>query len=127
MTYTRTGIILLTEHYEACIDFYTRILELPIMHSFDNEYSKLTCCDMGHGNYLMIETGGVAVPGGKSAQQNPIWLRFNVDDVDQAAQELRAKGVEISVRHAPWGTVADFANPNDGICNKLVLSKVLIL
>ena len=28
MNYTRTGLILVTEHYEECIDFYTRILEL---------------------------------------------------------------------------------------------------
>ena len=117
MNYTRTGLILMTEHYEDCVDFYTRVLELPILHSFDNEHSKLTCCDMGAGNYLMIETWGTAVPGGKSPQQNPVWLRFNVNDVEETADLLRNKGVQLTVRKEPWGTVADFLDPDGNYCS----------
>ena len=51
MGLTRSGIILCTERYEACVDFYRRILELPELFSLDNEHSKLTCLDMA-GSYL---------------------------------------------------------------------------
>ena len=74
MRYTRTGVILCTEKYEQCVEFYSQLLGLPVMHSLDNEHSKLTCCDMGSGNYLMIETGGKAMAGGKSLEQNRVWL-----------------------------------------------------
>ncbi len=117
MKYTRTGLILCTENYQACVDFYTNILELPVMHSFDNDVSKLTCLDMGHGNYLMIETGGNAIKDGKSLEQNPIYLRFNVEDVEAAAAELNAKGMSIEVNKAEWGTTAYFTDPDGNYCS----------
>ena len=36
MELTRSGIILCTERYEACVDFYRRILALPELFSLDN-------------------------------------------------------------------------------------------
>ena len=117
MQYTRTGLILFTENYDQCVEFYSQLLELPIMYSLDNEHSKLTCCDIGHGNYLMIETGGTAVPTGKSLQQNSIWLRFNVESVEKSAQELRKKGVNLTVRTEVWGSLADFTDPDGNRCS----------
>ncbi len=117
MRYTRTGVILSTENYERCVDFYSLVLELPILHSLDNEHSKLTCCDMGSGNYLMIETDGTAVPGEKSLEQNPVWLRFNVDDVEESAKQLSDRGVTVTVRKEVWGTVADFTDPDGNHCS----------
>ena len=117
MRYTRTGVILCTENYEQCVDFYSRVLELPILHSLDNEHSKLTCCDIGAGNYLMIETEGTAVPGRKSLDQNPVWLRFNVVDVERSAKRLGDKGVTVAVRKEVWGTVADFTDPDGNYCS----------
>ena len=84
MKLTRSGIILCTERYEACVDFYRRVLELPDLFSLDDEHSMLTCLDMG-GNYLMIETGGTAIPGGRPIEQSPVKLRFNVHDVEAAS------------------------------------------
>ncbi len=117
MRYARTGVILCTENYEQCVEFYSQVLDLPIMHSLDNEHSKLTCCDMGSGTYLMIETEGTAVLEGKSLEQNPVWLRFNVDNVEESAEHLRKKGVDVTVRTEVWGRVADFTDPDGNHCS----------
>ena len=116
MDLTRSGIILCTERYEACVDFYRRILALPELFSLDNEHSKLTCLDMD-GSYLMIETGGSAVPGGKPIERNPTILRFNVRDVEATAKALEARGVHISIRREVWGTVGDFIDPDGNHCS----------
>ena len=116
LKFTRTGVILCTERYQECVAFYSEVLSLPIMFVLDNEYSQLTCCDMGNGNYLMIEKGGKAVSGKKSAEQNPVRLRFNVDDVAAAADVLSEKNVAVTVRHEKWGSVADFTDPDGNIC-----------
>ena len=115
MELTRSGIILCTERYEACVDFYCRTLGLPELFSLDNEHSKLTCLDMA-GSYLMIETGGTAVPGGKPIEQSPVILRFNVRDVEATAELLEARGVRVSVRREAWGTVGDFVDPDGNQC-----------
>ncbi len=117
MRHTRTGLILCTENYKECVTFYSDVLGLPILHVLDNEHSKLTCFDLGGDSYLMVETGGTAVPAGKSLDQNPVWLRFNVEDVEEAADELRGKGVVVKIRKEVWGTVADFMDPDGNVCS----------
>ena len=116
MDFTRTGLVLFTEHYEQCVDFYARVLALPVLHSFDNEYAKLTTLDLGGGHYLMIETEGVSVSEGKSIEQSPIWLRFNVEDVEAVAKQISAAGVEVTIRKEAWGTLADFLDPDGHRC-----------
>ena len=113
---TRSGIIVCTERYEACVDFYRRILALPELFSLDNEHSTLTRLDMG-GGYLMIETGGTAAAGGKSIDESPAKLRFNVRDVEAAAELLEARGVRVAIRREPWGTVRDFFDPDGNRCS----------
>ncbi len=117
MKFARTGVILSTENYSQCVSFYTETLGLPLMFALDNRHSQLTCCDLGSGNYLMIEKGGKAVRGRKSIAQNPVWLRFNVNDVDEAADNLSKKNVEVRVRREAWGTVADFTDPDGNVCS----------
>ncbi len=116
MNLTRSGIILCTERYEACVDFYRRILELPDLFSLDDEHSTLTCLDMG-GSYLMIETGGTAIPVGRPIEQSPVKLRFNVPDVEAAASVLEAHGVRVCIRRETWGTVGDFIDPDGNRCS----------
>jgi predicted enzyme related to lactoylglutathione lyase len=65
----------------------------------------------------MIETGGRANPNGKTLEQNPVWLRFNVEDVEAAASELRQMGVNVNIRREVWGTVADFVDPDGNCCS----------
>ncbi len=116
LEYTRTGIILFTTEYQACVEFYSNVLELPVMFTADNEHSKLTCCGMG-GSYLMIETSGPPPAKLKTLEQNPFWLRFNVKDVEAATERLRSKGVEVTLRREVWGTVAHFADPDGNGCS----------
>ena len=116
MDLKRSGVIVFTEQYEACVDFYRRVLELPEMFSLDDEHSTLTCLDMG-GSYLMIETGGTAMPEGRSIEQSPVKLRFNVADVDAAARLLESRGVIVVIRREAWGTVGDFVDPDGNRCS----------
>ena len=116
LRYARNGIILCTEQYEACVDFYSNILELPILFILDNEHSKLTCLEMD-GSYLMIETSGTAVPTGKDIDQNPVCIRFNVEDVEAVADELGNRGAQVTIRKEVWGTVGDFVDPDGNRCS----------
>ena len=99
------------------MDFYRRILALPELFSLDNEDSTLTCLDMA-GSYLMLETGGTAVPGGKPIERSPTILRFNVRDVDATVELLEARGVRVSSRREIWGTVGDFIDPDGNRCSR---------
>ena len=116
MKLERTGIILFTENYDACVSFYADTLNLPVLEVLDDEHSKLTVIEFGTSTYLMIETGGEAVPGGKALNQNSTKLRFNVNDVDAVVQALEAKGVEVNIRREVWGTVGEFKDPDGNRC-----------
>ena len=116
MQLERLGIILFTKNYEACVDFYTKTLGLPVMFEKDEPGSTLTCCDFG-GAYLMIETEGPAPVAAKSIDQNPTKLRFNVQDVEATAAALREKGVAITVESYSWGAIADFTDPDGNMCS----------
>ncbi len=112
----RVGIILFTRNYVECVKFYTETLGLPIMYEKDIPDSKLTCCDFG-GAYLMIEADGPEPAPEKSIEQNPTKLRFNVKDVEQAAAELRQKGLVLEAEHYSWGTIANFTDPDGNLCS----------
>lgn len=117
MQYARTGMVLGTHSYQRSVDFYTNILELPVLFSLDEEHSKLTCCDMGGGVYLMIEPFDQPQTNRTNSERNSIWLRFNVVDVEDAARELEEKGVRTNIRRELWGTVADFVDPDGNRCS----------
>ncbi len=117
MKFERTGLILCTENYEACVAFYRDVLQLPVLEALDNAHSKLTAFQFGSDTYLMIETGGTAKSEGKSLEDNAVWLRFNVADVDAAAAELEGRGVSVTIRREVWGTVGDFKDPDGNICS----------
>ena len=117
METTRTGIILCTERYEQCVQFYHGTLGLPLMHALDDDHSQLTCLDFGGGQYLMIEPDDEWTREGRDNGRNPVILRFNVEDVDREAARLRDKGVAVEIRREPWGTVADFFDPDGNRCS----------
>ncbi len=117
MKFERTGVILCTENYNECVAFYANDLQLPIREVLHDGHSKLTVFDFGADTYLMIETGGEARPAGKTIKQNPVWLRFNVIDVEAAAAELAERGVDVAIRREVWGTVGDFKDPDGNICS----------
>ncbi len=117
MKYERTGVILCTEKYDECVAFYSDVLSLPILEILDDEHSKLTVLSFGANTYLMVETGGKAIPSGKNLNQNPVWLRFNVKSVEGASRELLEKGINVKIRREIWGTVGDFMDPDGNICS----------
>ncbi len=117
MKFERTGVILCTEKYDECVAFYSEVLNLPVIETLDDEHSKLTVLRFGEDTYLMVETGGKAVPSGKDLIQNPVWLRFNVKSVEDAAAELLDKGIDVQIRKEVWGTVGDFRDPDGNMCS----------
>ncbi len=117
MKFERTGVILCTEKYDECVAFYSEVLNLPVIETLDDEHSKLTVLRFGEDTYLMVETGGKAVPSEKDLIQNPVWLRFNVKSVEDAAAELLDKGIDVQIRKEVWGTVGDFRDPDGNMCS----------
>ena len=115
MKFNKTGIILNTENYQACVTFYGEILGLAQLYQIDRPGETLTCFDMG-GAYLMVETGGTSQPEGKTLETCPVKFRFNVDDVSDAAAELMACGVGVTVKEHDWGTTGEFHDPDGNRC-----------
>jgi len=105
------GIILGTQKFDECVTFYRDTLGLPVWF----EKTGLVCLRFGEG-YLMIETGGVAATGRKTNAENPTMLRFNVVDVDAAAADLQAAGVDVEVTQYDWGRVGTFCDPDGNAC-----------
>lgn len=105
------GIILGTERFEQCVDFYRSKLGLAVWFEKEN----LVCLHFGSG-YLMIETGGVARESRKSNSENPTMLRFNVTDVESSATNLRDLGIDVDVKYFDWGTVGTFIDPDGNAC-----------
>ena len=60
----------------------------------------------------MVETQQVAKQTQKEMSENPTIIRFNVEDVETAAEELRSKGVEVEIKVFDWGTVGCFVDPD---------------
>ncbi|RKF14138.1 glyoxalase [Roseovarius spongiae] len=115
MKFTRTGIILNSENYPECRDFYGSILELPLLETIRHDDEEITVFALGD-TYLMVEPGGTASPGTKPPERCPTKFRFNVDDVEAACAQLRAKGVTVRLRRHEWGTTAEFADPDGNRC-----------
>jgi lactoylglutathione lyase len=111
MQIQRTGVILNTENYDACVAFYRDTFSLPVMFEERDGDFRLTCLDFG-GAYLMIETDGVANPQGKTIAENATKLRFNVADLEAAERNLNARGIEASIERNPWGATINLIDPD---------------
>jgi lactoylglutathione lyase len=111
MDISRTGIILNTENYEACVSFYQKIFCLPVMFKKYNGDFKLTCFKFG-GSYLLLENDGVAKPGGKSIAESPVKLRFNVKDINKTLQRLKYHGIDASIVENDWGATINIFDPD---------------
>lgn len=107
----KTGIILFTEKYEECINFYRDVIELPISYIKQD----LTCFVFG-GSYLLVETGGISGNKKYNVDRNPIVLRLDVTNFDESVENLRKKNIEIIVKHFEWGTIASFYDPEGNLC-----------
>lgn len=115
MDYVRVGVILNTQRYEECVQFYGSILGLSISHRIDQGDDEITVLDLG-GAYLMVEHGGTSHEGVKPTAVCPTKFRFNVADVEASAADLRKKGVALTIIRHEWGTTAEFADPDGNRC-----------
>lgn len=115
MKITRTGIILNTQKYQECIEFYDNILGLEVLHKIDRDNEKITTFLFGD-TYLMVETGGNSYDGVKPIYTCPTKFRFNVSNVQVECNKLQSKGVQIEVIHHEWGTTAEFSDPDGNRC-----------
>jgi lactoylglutathione lyase len=115
MNFTMVGIILFTQNYEECIDFYGRILELETLQKIDRVGEQLTTFMLGD-TYLMVEKGGAAHNSAKAVESCPIKFRFIVPDVNTTCDELRNKGITVNVIDHTWGVTAEFSDPDGNRC-----------
>jgi lactoylglutathione lyase len=107
----RTGLILNTENYDACVSFYGTVLGLKTMFTKTEDEDRLTCFEFG-GAYLMVETGGHAKPLGKSVQENSAKLRFHVESLEATRQYLVAQGIEAEISTFSWGSTINIHDPD---------------
>ena len=115
MNYSMAGMILFTENYRECVDFYGSILELEVLHQIDRPGETLTTFLLGD-TYLMVESGGVASKEPKTLEQSPVKLRFNVQDVRATADLLLKREIDVKVTEQTWGTTAEFVDPDGNRC-----------
>ncbi|MDQ0874994.1 lactoylglutathione lyase [Paenibacillus sp. V4I3] len=106
MQLRESGIILFCEHYEQALKFYTEKIGLQIR----GQKSDLAVLDFG-GSYLMIEDNGIASASPKTREQNPIVIRFNVDDFENTILEIKNRGVEVDVHSFNWGKIGVIIDP----------------
>jgi len=111
MNILTTGIILNTENYDACVEFYQTLFDLKILFQKNDGDFRLTCFEFG-GAYLMVETGGVAVSHGKAISQSAAKLRFNVEDIGAALRRLKKYGIDTEIISNNWGDTIDFHDPD---------------
>lgn len=111
MNISRAGVILNTEKYDECVDFYKKVFDLKtLFRQVDGDF-RLTCLELGSA-YLMIETGGFASTQGKSVSQNATKLRFNVADINIALDILTAHGIGAEITHNDWGSTINLFDPD---------------
>ena len=105
------GLVLLVEHYDACVEFYRDILGLEVY----SDLGDLIVFRFGAA-YLAVEQGGVARKSVKSPAESAVNLRLNVANVEAQADRLRAKGGEGEVGTFGWGTIGKFTDPDGNRC-----------
>lgn len=111
MNIQQTGTILFTENFKECAAFYQDVLELPLLFTQDKGDFKLACFDLGDA-YLMVETGGVSCPSGKTVEQASTKLRLNVSDLNNAQAFLQNKGIKVDINEYDWGSTMDIYDPD---------------
>lgn len=111
MNIVRTGLILNTANYEQCVSFYRNLFGLRVLFQKEDRAFRLTCFEFG-GSYLMVETDGVASAVGKTVAENAAKLRFNVPDIDEALEAVRAYGIDAEIVANDWGRTIDIHDPD---------------
>lgn len=59
----------------------------------------------------MIENCGVLSTSEKDRSQNPTVLRFEVEDIEEAVNELKCRGVQATIHVFKWGKIGVIIDP----------------
>lgn len=110
------AICLLVEDYQKSLSFYRDTLGLEI-NSHDTGYTDFK---LGESLFAIFQKDDAAAMFSKSHMKSGggCVIAFPVEDVQQACEELKAKGIEIfeGPKQMPWGqTVAYFKDPDGNI------------
>ena len=112
MEIARTGVILNTENYNACVAFYRDLFKLDVISEKEEDNGfKLTCLSFGD-SYLLVETEGFAKTSGKSIKENCTKLRFNVIDLESALAIIKAYGIDAEITKNSWGNTINIHDPD---------------
>ena len=111
MKIEKTGFILYTINYRACLDFYKNILGLKILY----QKETLTCFDF-HGSYLMVEIDDETnITQSSPPKRDRTCLRINVENVKEACSNLDEHNIPYNYGEYDWGTVAKFRVPDGNL------------
>jgi lactoylglutathione lyase len=118
MEFKLTQVRLLVTEYEACFFFYRDTLGFPVSYE-DEDYASFRTYNTVVAIYkrpLMGEVIGTSDLPLEVESQDRVLLHFQVDNVDQAVEQLRAKGVVIVQKptdRPTWGSrTAHFRDPD---------------
>lgn len=111
---------LLVTEYEACFFFYRDTLGFPVTYGSEaGDYASFDARQAAVAIYrrpLMAGVVGTEALPLQAESQDRVALHFQVDDVDQAVQALRASGVTIlrePTDRPDWGArTAHFRDPD---------------
>jgi catechol 2,3-dioxygenase-like lactoylglutathione lyase family enzyme len=106
-----TGIILFTANYDAMVEFYRDVLQLPIRAARPEFY-------VFHWglSYLMVEpfVPGHAIQSRPSGLQ-PQVIRFNVFDLHESVRAFAEQNIDVVVQSHAWGTIATLFDPDGNL------------
>lgn len=111
MNIQKTGFILYTINYEACLHFYGSVLGLKVLY----QKESLTCFDF-NGSYLMVEIDDETDKVESLAPtRDRTCIRLNVDNVKEACKILDDNNIPYNYGEYDWGIIAKFRDPDGNL------------
>lgn len=111
MEIIKTGFILYTLNYEACLDFYGKVIGLKVLY----QKETLTCFDF-FGSYLMVEIDDET---DQKEVSNPdrdrTCIRMNVANVKAICERLDVHSIPYKYGEFEWGTIAKLRDPDGNL------------
>jgi predicted enzyme related to lactoylglutathione lyase len=99
------AIVIYVRDLDGMTSFYRDVLGMAVEHQTDH-YAELR--PAGGGAHVALHSGRAV-----GAMSEPHWfMELKVRNIDHAAAELRARGVEVGdVQERPFGRFAPFVDP----------------
>ncbi len=102
-----------TALYDETVRFYTDVLELPAVKSFDHE-SRGTLFRLNDNTVIEVFAAGRGQPPISPLPNNSFQIMLEVEDIDFAYQKLKAKGADLKGPpiQKPWMRELIVRDPN---------------